>query len=87
MKLKKNKNIDMTLIKEVFDYDTPDKMLQILHGLQRVGSYNQKVFPIEDIISFGDRVKKMSEGVDKNKGKEILKIVSKILDFGLSERN
>ena len=86
IRLEKNKNIDMILFKQIFDYDTLDKMLQILRGLQRVDSYNQKVFPIEDtIISFGDRVKKMSEGVDKNKGKEILKMVSKILDFGLSE--
>ena len=86
IRLEKNKNIDMILFKQIFDYDTLDKMLQILRGLQRVASYNQKVFPIEDtIISFEDRVKKISEGVDKKKGKEILKMGSKILDFGLSE--
>ena len=67
----KNKNIDMILFKQIFDYDTLDKMLQILRGLQRVDNYNQKVFTIEDtIISFEDRVKKMSEGVDKKKEKK-----------------
>ena len=29
----------------------------------------------------------MPEGVNKNKGKQILKIVSKILDFNLNEQN
>ena len=29
----------------------------------------------------------MQEGVNKNKGKEILKIVSQMLDFNLNERN
>ena len=33
------------------------------------------------------KVKKMAEDVDKNKGKEILKAVSKILDFNLNEQN
>ena len=41
---------------------------------------------IENIVmNFGNRVKKMSEGLDKNKGKEILKIVCKILEFRLNE--
>ena len=41
---------------------------------------------IENIVmNFGNRVKKMSEGLDKNKGEEILKIVCKILDFRLNE--
>ena len=30
----------MTLSKEVFDYDMPEKMLQTLRNLQRVDSYN-----------------------------------------------
>ena len=30
----------MTLFKEVFDYDMPEKMLQTLHNLQKVDSYN-----------------------------------------------
>ena len=57
-------------------------MLQTLHNLKRVDSYNQKAFSIENIImNFGDKVKEVP---DKNKGKEILKIVSKITNFNLS---
>ena len=76
----------MDLFKEVFGYKLLDKMLETLHDLKRVDSYNQEVFSIEGIIvNFGNKVKKMPEGVDKNKGKEILKIVCKILDFNLNE--
>ena len=34
------KSIDMMLFEKAFDYNTPDKMLQILHCLKRVDSYN-----------------------------------------------
>ena len=37
-------------------------------------------------MKFGDSIKKMPEGAEKNEGKKILKIVSKILDFCLNER-
>ena len=37
-------------------------------------------------MKFGDSIKKMPEGAEKNEGKKILKIVSKILDFNLNER-
>ena len=63
-------------------------MLQTLHNLKRVDSYNQEAFSIENIIAnLGNKVKNMPEGVNKNKGKEILKIVSIILDFNLNEQN
>ena len=43
--------------------------------------------PIEDtIISFGDMVKRMPEGAEKNEKKKTLKILSKILDFGLNDQ-
>ena len=62
-------------------------MLETLHGLQRVDSYNLKAILIEDtIISFDNMFKKIPGGAEKNE-KKILKIVSKILDFGLDERN
>ena len=78
----------MSLFKEVFGYGTPYKMLQTLHSLKRVDSYNQKALSMEDIIvRIGDKVKKMSESAEKIKGKKILKIVSKILDFNLNEQN
>ena len=74
--------ISMSLFEEVFGYDTPDKMLQTLHNLKSVDSYNQEAFSIEDMVmEFGDRVKNMPEGTQKNEGKKILKTVSKILDF------
>ena len=82
------KNINTSLFKEIFNYDTPDKMLQTLRSLNKVDSYNQEAFLIEDIVvDFRNKVKQMSEGVDKNKEKEISKIVSNILDFCLNERN
>ena len=37
-------------------------------------------------MKFGDSIKKMPEGAEKNEGKKILKIVSKILDFYINER-
>ena len=82
----KQKNIGMSSFEEVFGYKTPDKMLQTLYNLKGVDSYNQEAFSIENIfVNFGNKVKKMPEGINKNKGKEILKIVSKILDFNLNE--
>ena len=78
------KHIDMSLFEEVFDDDMPD---EILHSLKRVDSYNQEAFSIEDmVVRFGDRVKKIPECAEKNEGKKILKIVSKILDFNLNKR-
>ena len=65
--------MDMSLFEEVFGFGMPDKMLQTLHSLKKVDSYNQKALSIEDIImKFGDKVKKMSEGAEKMKGKKIL---------------
>ena len=62
-------------------------MLQTSHNLKRVENYNQEALLIENLIAnFENKVKKMPEGVDKNKGKEILKIVNKILGFKLNER-
>ena len=73
------KNIDMSLFEEVFDDGMPGK---ILHSLKRADSYNQEAFSIEDrVVRFGNRFKKIPECAEKNKGKKILKIVSKILDF------
>ena len=83
----KQKNIGINLFEEVFGYDTTDKMLQTLHSLERADSYNQEVFSIENmVIKLGDKIKRMPEGTEKNEGKKILKIVSKILDFNLNER-
>ena len=81
-------NMDMNLFKELFGYDTPDQMLQNLRNFKRADSYNQEAFLIEDIVmDFGDSVKIMSEGVDKDKRKKMLKIVSKIVDFNLNKQS
>ena len=78
----------MSLLEEDFGYKTPDKILQTLHNIKRVDSYNQEAFSNENIIvGFEKKVQKMPEGVNRNRGKGILKIVSKILDFNLNERN
>ena len=77
----------MSSFEGVFGYDTPDKMLQTLHNLKSFDSYNQEAFSIEDMVmEFGDRVKKMQEGAEKNEGKKILKTVNPILDFNLNKR-
>ena len=52
------KNINTSLFKEIFNYDTPDKMLQTLRNLNKVDSYNQEAFSIEDIVmDFRNKVK------------------------------
>ena len=62
------KNIHMSLFEEIFGYDTSDKILQTLQSLKWVDSYNQEAFSIEKmIVRFGNRVKKMPEGPEKNK--------------------
>ena len=53
-----HKNINTSLFKEIFNYDTPDKMLQTLRNLNKVDSYNQEAFLIEDIVvGFRNKVK------------------------------
>ena len=50
----------MILFEEVFNYETPDKILQTFYILKRVDSYNQEAFLIENIIiNFGNKVKKV----------------------------
>ena len=77
----------MSFFEGDFGYDTPGKMLQTLHSFKRVDSYNQEAFSIEDmVVNFEDRVKRISEGAEKNELKKIMKIASKILGFCLNER-
>ena len=59
-----------------------------MYVLKRANSYNQEAISIEYIVlSLQDRVKKMPEDVEKNEGKKMLKIVSKIFYLNLNERN
>ena len=41
-------NIDMNLFKNVFNYETPDKMLKYLHSLKATDDYNQATSLIEE---------------------------------------
>ena len=57
-------------------------MLQALHNLERVDSYNQETFSIENIVViFGYRFKKMPEGVDKKKGNKYWSLLVRFLTF------
>ena len=62
-------------------------MLQTLHRLETVDSYNPATSFIEDnFTDIGDELKAMSGGNEKNKGTKILNIANKILNFALKER-
>ena len=77
----------MGLLTKIFIYEKPDEMLQTLHRLETVDSYNPATSFIEDnFTDIGDELKAMSEGNEKNKGTKILNIVNKILNFALKER-
>ena len=83
------KDRDMNFSEEQVVYKIPSKMLQTLHNLKnRVNNSNaNEVNLIEcNFEYFENRVKKMSEGVNKNKGKKILRIVNKILDLNFNEQ-
>ena len=57
-------------------------MLQTLHNLKRVDSYNQEAFSIEyTVVHFGNRVKNLSKGVDKRKEKKYWRLLVKFLTF------
>ena len=83
----KQKNIDMSLFKKVFNYKTPDQMLQTLDILETAGSYNQAASSIEDSFEdFGDEVKALPRSDEKNKGIKLLNITNKILNFSLKKQ-
>ena len=61
------KNIDINSFKDVFNYETPNKMLKYLHSLEITDDYNQAISATEESFTiFGDDVKIMSKG-DKKK--------------------
>ena len=83
------RDMDMDFIEERFGYKTSEKMLQTLHNLKnRVdGNANEANLMKYYFEYFENKVKKMSEGVSKNKEKKILRIVNKILDFNFNGQN
>ena len=48
---KEQKNIDIAWFKNEFNYETPDKILEYLNGLNENDNYNQATFSIEDKFS------------------------------------
>ena len=80
------KNIDIKWFKNVFDYETPDKMLKSHHNLETTDNYNQATSIIEEnVTEFKDEVEIMSKSDKKNKGIKILNVIENILNFTLKE--
>ena len=76
------KNIDMNQFKNVFNYETPDKMLKYLHSLKTINNYNQATSLIEKVLQILKIWLKLCQKVmRKNKRTKILNIVDKILQF------
>ena len=62
------KNIDINSFKNVFNYETPDKMLKYLHSLKTTDDYNQAKSLIEESFTdFKDEVEIISEGDKKTR--------------------
>ena len=62
------KNIDINSFKNVFNYETPDKMLKYLHSLKTTDDYNQATSLIEESFTdFKDEVEIISEGDKKTR--------------------
>ena len=77
----------MTLFKNVFNYETPDEMLEYLYSLKTIDNYNRETSLIEESFTgFKDEVEIMSKRDKKNEGMKILEIVDNILNFILKER-
>ena len=63
------KNIDINSFKNVFNYETPDKMLKYLHSLETTDDYNQATSLIEEsFTNFEDEVEIITEGDKKTQG-------------------
>ena len=65
---KEQKNIDINPFKNVFNYESPDKMLKYLHSSEIAEDYNQATSLIEEsFTNFGDEVGIMSKGDKKTR--------------------
>ena len=63
------KNIDINSFKNVFNYETPDKMLKYLHSLETTNDCNQATsLSEESFTNFEDEVEIMTEGDKKKQG-------------------
>ena len=70
------KNIDINLFKNVFNYESSDKMLKYLHNLKITDDHNKAGSLIdESFINFVEEVRYKLKGDKKDKGSIILNIV------------
>ena len=62
----KQKNINMSLSEEYFNYKSPDKMLKYVHSLETTDDYNKvKSLLDKSFINFGDKVKVFQKAIKK----------------------
>ena len=62
----KQKNINMSLSEEYFNYKSPDKMLKYVHSLETTDDYNKvKSLIDKSFINFGDKVKVFQKAIKK----------------------
>ena len=62
----KQKNINMSLFEEYFNYKSPDKMLKYVHSLETTDDYNKvKSLIDKSFINFGDKVKVFQKAMKK----------------------
>ena len=62
----KQKNINMSLFEEYFNYKSPDKMLKYIHSLETTNDYNKvKSLIDKSFINFGDKVKVFQKAIKK----------------------
>ena len=81
------KNIDINLFKNVFNYESSDKMLKYLHNLKITDDHNKAGSLIdESFINFVEEVRYKLKGDKKDKGSIILNIVNDILNFTSKEQ-
>ena len=78
----------MSLFKSVFNYETPDQMLQTLHRVVdnciHAASSTENNFA--DLYKLAEDSVKTMWGDKKNNGIKILNVLNKILDFTLKEQ-
>ena len=79
------KNIDMNQFKNVFNYETPDKMLKYLHSLKTITIIKQHPLLKKVLQILKIWLKICQKVMRKNKRTKMLNIVDKILEFALKE--
>ena len=79
------KNIDMNQFKNVFNYETPDKMLKYLHSLKTITIIKQHPLLKKVLQILKIWLKICQKVMRKNKRTKMSNIVDKILEFALKE--